>query len=387
MNTHDVLAFAIAQETVRRVGIASPPWASLFSATSYITSSRSWPVPDFVIVDSTNKVTIGAEFKPPQQSKREYLTGLGQALAYTRDFDYGMLILPEIADDGYRIARHVQRVLDEPPYAHAPLGLLTYDPATLSPASAGFDKSRFFPRRIDAPAEPATLDQSFYAKWRELSPQEIFLLLSHSYDEMRSPSSASGTVRDRAFGRLWADIQAGRVQHWARKTRNYSDTPGNKIAVAKNYRNFLFHIGWAESDGSITREGLAALHIGTLYGAWSQPFLDAIASAVLMDGKHLILFNAILSFQDTLRSVPTEKVWLAALEDYLEDKGLLKRNPARHAAAVAHSSRDFLKAEKQLWKNLGLIIPRGSRVFHPARGFIFNWPRITTLVQRSAQMA
>lgn len=113
MNTHDILAFAIAQEAVRRVAASTAPWNALFSPTSYITSSRSWPVPDFVIVDPANDVTIGAEFKPPQQTKREYLTGLGQAVAYTRDFHYGMLVLPTIADDGYPIATHVASILDE----------------------------------------------------------------------------------------------------------------------------------------------------------------------------------------------------------------------------------------------------------------------------------
>ncbi|MER8797013.1 hypothetical protein NKH75_22940 [Mesorhizobium sp. M0984] len=383
MNTHDILAFAIAQEAIRRVATSSSPWNGLFSATSYITSSRTWPVPDFVIVDPTNALTIGAEFKPPQQSKREYLTGLGQAVAYTRDFHYGMLIVPTIADDGYPIASHVASVLAEPPFANAPVGLLTYDPATLSPMSPGFLESRFFVPRTGAPTSPAALDKSFFAKWREMGPEEMFLLLSYSYDEMRVSISAAGTIRDRAFNMLWNAIQAGTVHHWAGGTRNYQNSASNKVAVSKNYRNFLFHIGWTEADGRLTREGLEALHVGTLYASGSQPFVDSIASAVLLAGKHLILFNAILSFQDTIGTVPSEPDWLTQLEDYLEMKGLLKRNPARHAAAVALSSRAFLKAEKQLWKNLGLIIPRGSRVFHPGRGFIFDWPRITTLIQNA----
>lgn len=384
MNTHDILAFAIAQEAIRRVAASAAPWSAIFSATSYITSSRSWPVPDFVIVDPQNRITVGAEFKPPQQSKREYLTGLGQAVAYTRDFDYAMLVLPTIADDGYLISKHVADVLSEPQYINAPVGLLTYDPATLSPIFPNFLETRFFQLRTSTPSNPASLDKSFFAKWREMSPEEMFLLVSYSYDEMRRNSVSTGTIRDRAFSTLWGAIQAGQVHHWAGDTRNYSDTSTNKIAVSKNYRNFLFHIGWTESDGRLTKGGLEALHVGTLYGPGSQPFLDLLAVAVLLAGKHLILFNAVLKFQDALPAVSDEPVWLNLLEDYLEEKGLLKRNPARHAAAVALSSRGFLKAEKQLWKNLGLIVPRGGRVFHPGRGFIFDWPRITTLVQSAA---
>lgn len=381
MNTHDVLAFAVAQEAVRRIAAGAPPWNGFLSPTSYITSSRAWPMPDFVLVDPTSGVTVGAEFKPPQQSKREYLTGLGQAVAYARDFHYGVLILPTIADDGYPIAQHVASVLAEPPFMSAPVGLLAYDPSQLSPSVPGFTEARFFSQRSVAPTAPADLDKSFYAKWREISPEEILLLLSFSYDEMRAPTGSSGTVRDCAFNSLWNLIQSGSVHHWAGGVRNYQNTVKMKTGVSKNYRNFLFHVGWTETNGNLTRDGLQALHVGTLYGHGSQPFLDEIAKAVLLGGKHLILFNAISDFQDSLGTVPGEAEWLSRLEDYLESKGLLKRNPARHAAAVAQSSRGFLKAEKQLWRKLGLILPRGRYVFHPGRGFIFDWARITGLLQ------
>lgn len=384
MNTHDVLAFAVAQEAIRRVGAASAPWNSILSPTSYITSSRTWPVPDFVLVDPVSRVTVGAEFKPPQQSKREYLTGLGQAVAYSRDFHYGALILPTIADDGYPIAQHISAVLAEPDLANAPVGLFAYDPATLSAATPGFAELRFFVQRQHAPAAAASLDQSFFAKWREMSPQEVLILLEASYDEMRAPSPAPGTIRDKAFAFLWAAIQAGTVHHWAGSVRNYSDTPANKTAVSKNYRNFLFHIGWTDAGGAMTREGLNGLHVGTLYGPWSEPFLDAIASALLQAGKHLVLFNAISDFQNSASTMMDELTWLKQLEDDLENRGLLKRNPARHQVAVANSSRQFLKAEKQLWRNLRLIVPRGGRAFHPGRGLIFDWSRITSLLQGGA---
>lgn len=379
MNTHDVLAFAVATEAVTRLRAGRAPWNTLFSTNSYVTASRVWPVPDFVLVDSEHQRTIAAEFKPPQQSKREYLTGLGQALSYSRDFDYGLLVVPEIADDGYRIADHIVDVLGQPELQQIPLGVLTYDPSAFSPQMPGFREARFFPERGIPPIRPAHLDQSFYAKWREMSPEEAFALLVHSYDEMRS-AGGIGTIRDRAFGRLWRDIQEGRLRHWAGGIRHYNSS--SRTAVGKNYRNFLFHLGWTEADGSLTKAGLEALHVGTLYGSTSRPFLDRTARAALGDGKHLILFNAISEYQDGLGApFPEEQEWLYGLELFLEDKGLLKRNPERAAAAVQGSARQFLKAEKQFWKNLELIVPRGRYVFHPGRGFIFNWSRITDLIQ------
>ena len=386
MSTHDVLAYAVATEAVRRLRAGIPPWNAIFSTDAYVTSSRVWPVPDFVLVDDKNALSIGVEFKPPHQTKREYLTGLGQAVAYSSDFHYGLLVLPQVANDGYPIADHVREVLQEPALGQLPVGLLVYNPSLLSPANPSFDELHFFASRVASPTHPASLDTSFYAKWREMSPDEMYRLLAHSYDEMRAPSSSSGTVRDRAFDSLWSEIQKGTVTHWAGAVRHYADSTKNKVAVSKNYRNFLFHVGWTESGGSLTKEGLDAMHVGSLYGALSGPFRDVLAIAVLVAGKHLILFNAISEYQDSLKAVPDEGTWLSGLETFLEEKGLLKRNPARAAAAVAGSARQFLKAEKQLWKQLGLVLPRGSagsRVFHAGRGFIFNWSRITSLLQGS----
>lgn len=388
MITHDVLAYAVAAEAVRRVRASEGPWKSIFSAETYVTSSRVWPMPDFVLLDRGNGLTAGVEFKPPRQSKREYLTGLGQALAYSKDFNYGILVLPSIADDGYRIGEHVRQILQQPALSDIPVGVLQYDPAHISPHTANFEELVFFQSRNDTPQSRARVDNSFYAKWREMSPDEAFRYISYSYDEGRAPASSTGTVRDRAFIKLWDDIQRGDVRHWGGDIRHYTDTQQSRTAYMKNYRNFIRHINWTDSVGNLTEDGLKALHVGSLYGAGSRPFLDTIAKAVLLAGKHLILFNAISDYQDGLKSLDDEQEWLEGLEAYMEDKGFLKRNQARADAAIAQSAREFLKAEKQLWRQLELIVPRikgrKNLSYHQNRGIIFNWSRITDLLQGSA---
>ncbi len=329
-------------------------------------------------MDEASGKTTAAEFKPPNQTKREYLTGLGQTVAYTRDFDHAMLVAPSEADDGYRIAEHMRAVLDQDVASGLPIGLLQYEPATFSPAAADFDVIRQIKPRVNRPANPASVENSFWAKWREASPEEIGLFLEYLYEEGRR-AVGGRSIRDRAFDRLWKDMVAGRTHHWGGKVRMLTDGR-QRVAWGKNFRNFLAHLGWSAGEGALTREGLEALHISHQYGATSQVFADHLARAVLHAGKHLVLINEINEFQDSVGSFATEDEWLGNVEQKLEDQGLLKRNPARHEAATRGSSRKFLKAEKQLWRNLRLIVPRGGRVYHPGRGFIFDWGRITSLL-------
>lgn len=373
-------------ETVAAIRAQQPPWQGIFSADCHVTSSRRWPVPDFVLDDRTSDLTTAAEFKPPGQTKREYLTGVGQALAYTKDFDYALLIVPDIADDGHRIGDHIRDVLGQDHLATVPVGLLTYDPAIITPSRADANVARFFQQRASRPTQKARVDESFYAKWREMSAEEMACFLRHLYREQTAPSSTVGNIRDRAWDGVWADIQAGLLHHWGGGVRHYNAS--QKINHGKNWRNFITHIGWMESDGALTTLGLKAHHTALIYGANSQMFLEIAARSLLLEGKHLILISAINEFQDrhlaSEGQFDDEGAWLDGIEAFLEAKGLLKRNPGRAAAAVQHAERGFLKAEKQLWKSLGLIIPRGARggrVFHPGRGFMFDWARITRLVR------
>lgn len=381
MNTHDTLAFAIATEVVRQIRGGEPQWSELLSIDVFATSARTWPMPDFVISDLRSNITVAGEFKPPDQTKREYLTGLGQAVAYTRDFHYALLVVPDVADDGYAIASHIREVLHQQVLATVPVALLRYDSRTLSGTNARFDILHALRPRITPPEGTVHTEDSFWAKWRDASPTELAAFLEHLYDEGRPTLAAQAArIRDRAFDRLWQDIQAGRVTHWGGQHRRVADTKPNKVAWAKNYRNFVMHIGWTAPDGKLTMDGLEALRLVHQYGPGSKLFLDHLTAAVLIGGKHLVLINAINEFQDAHGRFGDEKTWLESLEHHLEQNGLLKRNIGRHQAAVRQSARGFLKAEKTLWRNLQLIVPHGAHVYHPGRGFIFDWARITGLL-------
>lgn len=228
MSTHDVLSYAIASRAVTQIRAADPLWSSVFSVDTHITTSRDWPMPDAVLRDDGNKISAAIEFKPPEQTKREYLTGLGQTLAYARDFHYSILVLPTLADDGYPIADHIASVLTMPEMEQLPIGLISYDASIISPINADYKIQRPLVTRAAQPPERRDLRATFYAKWREATPTEVARYLVLLFDESLNPTGPLGPKRD-AFNRFWTEVQAGRFQNWAGAPRRATDTPKNKI--------------------------------------------------------------------------------------------------------------------------------------------------------------
>jgi hypothetical protein len=290
-------------------------------------------MPDFVVVDDETDATLGTEFKPPDQTKREYLTGLGQAAAYTRDFMYAALIVPDLADDAYRIADHINEILEQNVMQSLPIALLAYDPKSEQEPGQTLRVIRRLRVRVDPPPNRVKLETSFWAKWREASPNEVGEFLSLLYLETVDPTGGPGTKpRDRAFDRFLLKVKAGNVLN------NWSGTPrhigANELAWRKNYTNFLAHLGWIEPDGPLTGDGLHAVQLLHRYGAESRVFVDLLTQALLGRGKHLVLINEIERFQSRRFSdkgpFEDEQTWLKEIEDHLEDEGLVKRNPERH---------------------------------------------------------
>lgn len=56
-----------------------------------------------MLYDPTKKHTIAFEFKPPTESKRGILTGLGQAFAYLSLSSLSYLIVPKLLE-GYELS-------------------------------------------------------------------------------------------------------------------------------------------------------------------------------------------------------------------------------------------------------------------------------------------
>ena len=92
---------------------------------------RDFPKPDIILIERTkiNEKVLAFEFKPPNCDKREYLTGIGQSLAYYYNYPYSYLIIPDQIIDGINIPNFINEIIQK---TNSPLGLIKYDISTQS---------------------------------------------------------------------------------------------------------------------------------------------------------------------------------------------------------------------------------------------------------------
>ena len=66
----------------------------------------SFPAPDGSFQDPDNELSIAFEFKPPRETKRGILTGLGQTIAYLDRYSISYFICPNKVE-GFEIGKYI----------------------------------------------------------------------------------------------------------------------------------------------------------------------------------------------------------------------------------------------------------------------------------------
>ena len=59
----------------------------------------TFPSPDAAFYDDGKKLMVSFEFKPPTETKRGILTGLGQSIAYLNSSNLSYLVIPQFLED------------------------------------------------------------------------------------------------------------------------------------------------------------------------------------------------------------------------------------------------------------------------------------------------
>ncbi len=368
---HNLMAHQVATELLQQLRSGRALWAHprLTVRATLWQGMSDWPRPDIAFEDLSSSASLALEFKPPNQPKREYVTGLGQALTYLNEFEFAGLVVPERAGDGLEIGRYLSGLLGGLLNA-LPIALLTYGqtPSALRVLQPLKD-------RLSPPSTiPAGIGRNvFWGYWRDLSSYDLLSMLTLA-DAPRHCSFKG------AFGRFWRDFAVrGRAQTWegrARKSKS-SDAP-SYLAERLNAWLALRHAGLMSVDAHLTPDGHDLLRVGKIYGAGSAAFLQALARQVLTVGRHLEL---ILWVDEAQRVMPPSRKHRAD-RYYREIDRMLAQEGVIAAPLRTRAKAYFLRDEPKLWNKLGLLVQGdGGRLFHPGYGLAFNWRRIISSLE------
>jgi hypothetical protein len=362
--SHDEMAFEIAR-TIRDLVLKGvDPWRTLYRPTVVITSSSEWPEPDFVF-DDRRGMTYSFEFKPPEQVRREYLLGLGQAVAYLTHFSHSTLILPQTAEN-FNIAEYISSIVRSLPLK---IAVIAYEPTDVRQLKVLVP----YPSQPAGPLEKkAAVGKVFWAFWMDESIHEFYLMLKRSYELRNQPDD----IKEKVFKDVFTLMQQG-------KTYANDGTPrrlGRRLKFSSwflNYRLPFLHCGLWSLDGKPTIIGTRILSIGDTYGWDSEEFRNALAKAYLINGRHLLLLKYIWDIQINMlnsdKKHQTQNEYLSKVADEL-----MKRGFGRAHRGV----RRNLQAMISLWGG-GFKILKTRKHSYYFKGFdlVPDWGKITTILQ------
>jgi hypothetical protein len=371
--THNQLAHGTNALLLSQLRNSQAPWATarLTTNSRYWQGVADYPKPDGAFEDRTTNASLALEFKPPGQPKREYITGLGQALSYLRSFEYSALVVPELAYDGFRIADYLGGLLQESYAAELPIALFSYqcDPSDATDLRAIVTLRE---RKVALAQIPKGVGREvFWGYWRDLSQYEVQWLLE-------LVDSGPRRTFEETFENFWSKYPTkGRAKTWEGgfRKRKSKNAPGFKAEERNDFYSLL-HSGLINRDGSLTETGYELLHLGKVYGPESVAFKYYLARQILDEGRHLEL---IFWIDETQRNISRQRKRTAAQFYAALDRELFNAGVIPHVPSGAKTT--FLRDEPKLWNKLGLLIhSAGNSYFHPGIGLVFNWRAIIDIM-------
>lgn len=369
----------------------------------------AFPSPDASFYDATKKILVTFEFKPPTETKRGVLTGLGQSIAYLRNSNLSYLIVPQTLED-FRLGEYMSDLFSSQINGKLPIGLILYEnniPINVSLAHnvsvlsetqsfSTIPSGRFWAKHLDMPIPLFHLilhcyylkkvehleEDAFAYCWREyIVPSKVFETLEPCviFDCEGNPiKTLSGKKNISFFEKRIAKINL--IDNLEEKecainklindadTRYIGDNYYNSIR--KNFVTFLKHIGVIDSIGSLTEDGFKLYHLGLVNGPNSKIFIDYFTQRILMTGHHLDLIFDLDIICNKHKGHKNMQQIRQLMEAEYEAKGMIKRNPNRMSGE--ESRVEFLKYEFILWGALNLLIKTEG-----IPEISFNWKKIT----------
>ena len=378
--------------------------AGIFGTLFYRTgTSAMFPSPDARFYDPTNKISVAFEFKPPTETKRGILTGVGQSIAYLQDNDMSFLLAPKVLS-GFDLESYLHNLYSNEITGKLATGLILYDNS--NPKNVKLDKDVVGFKKSTKKKTAPTSDR-FWAKHQDL-PVPLFHLILHYYylkkikaftndafaecwnDRMIDPTcpttlnlvnpifDLAGKPIKTLSGRkniVFLEKKMGKYRAMAPAAaapliKHDIDTTfvGDNYynSIRKNYVTFLEHMEVIDSKGELTESGYKLYNLGLLNGPDSKIFVDYFTKELLMTGNHL---DVLLDYDSIRQNNPTFNT-AAAVSQMITNydlKGYLKHNP--HRKVGAKKSSEFFKYDFIIWRSLGLI----------DKNDIVQWRKITDI--------
>ncbi len=371
-----------------------------------------FPSPDAAFADSVNNLVVSFEFKPPTETKRGILTGLGQSIAYLKFSDISYLVIPEMVED-YRIADHMADIFSTIITDKIPVGLISYSNDAPENVSLSHNVRHLLSHEIK---RNSIQNSRFWAKHVDMPIPLFHLILHYAYLK-----KVNNDAED-AFARCWntamapvsnlqsldpkpvLDVNGLPIMTVAgTKPLTYFEKIVNKIkslppkkrtaeieamlskadstatgdnmynSVRKNCMPFMHHVGMLDSDCQLTSEGVKMYHLGMVNGPQSSLFRDYFTKMVLLDGHHIDLIYDLERLSCQYRGQKDASEIKAVMLSEYQSKGMIKTNPGRIAKGTKSTELSrFLKYELILWRGLGLMKQTPG-----LPSFAFDWQRIT----------
>lgn len=372
---HDAMATKCGDQVLSHIRAGDSRYQQIFSTSMSRVSDWEWPRPDYVCFDAVNSCTYAMEFKPTNQSKREYLCGLGQSLSYLQKHMYSGLIVPTVADDGFRISSFINDTLQADEFKDVGISLYEYDPKTFEIEILRGIKTQ---RSVNNLKIKEPKNSTFWCWWRDMSNYELFDLLSLSFKYNEKDDDIYSKY---IYPEFWDRLSKGSTLMWEGVNRKPMSL-ASKNASKQNYKIPLSQLElWNASTGKLTERGLKLLQIGKMYGANSEVFLTALSYLILVDGKHLELIKKVEDYQKELIIPNKSNDFLLLLENALESDGYIgaRKPTARKGKPTGKPS--YIRDEPKIWKKLGLFeMNKSKNYFIPSEGYHFDWHKISDVL-------
>lgn len=369
---HDEGAERTGSFILSRIRQGDTAYKQIFSTAMSRIGDWDWPRPDFVCMDEEQKVSYALEYKPPMQSKREYVCGLGQSITYLQHHNYSGLIIPERAEDGFKIADFMLKVMNSDVLINSPISLFVYDPSSF--AVSILKPIKQIRQAVIAHSDNDSQQKTFWCWWRDMSHYEVFELLNLSFKYSEFPGDV---YTERIYPEFWSKLVSGQEKGFDGKWRRVQDQSAS--SYKQNYRIPFEQLGlWTSKEGRLSHTGFKLLELGKLYGPNSTQFKNALAYLILTTGHHLDLINLIEDIQKSI-VCDSSMEYKQALDKALTERGMIgKRKPT---AVTTNSKGSYMRDEFKLWNKFGLVKTKKNQYYDKVNHKVhFDWKNITKIL-------